>query len=261
MGLLLAPTISPCALPLAPPSWPVGERITYKLYWGLIPVGSARIWTEWAEQDGNRLLAIRIRTLSNRVIEKIYPVDDTIESLIDPGTFLPVRFTKNTSEGTRRHHEVTTFDRTNRVARWESLITHTQKLFAIQADTRDIPSLMYYLRSHAFTEEQREHFQVMADEKIYDLWVNVQKRETVSLPSYGDVDCLKMEPEAAFNGLFVRKGRIWVWVSTDPRCLAARIEASIPVANVRAVLQSVEGPGNDRWVNQTHRPPPPSGAP
>ena len=87
----------------------------------------------------------------------------------------------------------------------------------------------------------------MADEKIYDLWVNVQKREKVELPAYGPVDCLKLEPEAAFNGLFVRKGRMWVWISADPRCVATRIEASIPVANVHAVLQSVTGPGKDRW--------------
>ena len=251
LGLLctLAPPLRADTNDLAKASWPVGEKITYKLYWGFIPVGTAIVWTEWTELNSRRLLAIRLRTTSNKVIEKIYPVNDTIESLVDPDTFLPVQFTKNMSEGSSRHHEITTFDRTNLVAHWESMITHTTKVFRIEADTHDIPSLMYHLRNRTFTPGQREHFKVMADEKIYDLWVNVQKQETIDLPNHDDVRCLKIEPEAAFNGLFVRKGRMWVWISADPRCVAARIEASIPVANVHALLLTVEGPGNDRWVS------------
>lgn len=88
----------------------------------------------------------------------------------------------------------------------------------------------------------------MADEKIYDLWITADKNESVDLPGYDPMECIKIEPEAAFNGLFVRKGRMWAWISNDPRCLAARVEASIPVANVHAVLISVEGPGEDFWV-------------
>lgn len=230
-------------------SWPVGEKLTYQLHWGFIPVGTAIIWTEWTQaENGRRLLAIRMRTISNKFIEKIYPVDDTIESLVDPGPFLPVQFSKNMSEGSHRYHEVTVFDRTNLVANWESKLTGKKKVFRIEPDTRDIPTFMYAMRGKAFEPGKREHFRVMADEKIYDLWLNIKKREKVDLDNYDGVPCVKLEPEAAFNGLFVRKGKIWAWISSDPRCLAARIEASIPVANVHALLQKVEGPGSDFWV-------------
>jgi hypothetical protein len=231
-------------------SWPVGEKVTYRLYWGLIPVGIAVSWTEWVEVEGRRLIAIRLRTTSNKVVEKIYPVDATIESLVDPQSFLPVKFTKNMSEGTHRYHEITVFDHTNRVARWESKITGKTRTFAIEADTHDIPSFMYSMRCRKFEPGKREHFKVMADEKIYDLWLNIQKRETLNLPEYENVACLKLEPEAAFNGLFVRKGRMWAWISDDPRCLAAKMEVNIPVANIRGVLIQVEGPGNDFWVTR-----------
>lgn len=231
-------------------NWPIGEKITYRIYWGYLPVGTAISWTEWTEVEGRKLLAIRLRTLSNRVVEKIYPVDDTIESLVDPITFLPVRFAKNMSEGTHKYNEVTVFDRTNLVARWESKLTGKKRTFIIEPETRDIPSLMYLLRTNTFTVGKREHFRVMADEKIYDLWVNIQKKEKTDVPNYDEVASIKVEPEAAFNGLFVRKGKLWVWLSDDPRCLATRIEASIPVANVRAVVVQVEGPGKDFWIKQ-----------
>ncbi len=243
------PPPAPERLPGA--TWPVGEKITYRLYWGVIPVGTATITSEWVEENGRRLLALRMRTLSNKVIEKIYPVDDTIESLIDPETFLPVRFTKNLSEGRHRYLEVTTFEHTNGLARWESRISGRKKEFPIRPDTRDIPTLMYYLRSHTFVPGAREHFEVMADEKIYDLWVQTVAREKVKLPGYGAVSSLRIEPEAAFDGLFVRKGRVWVWVSDDPRRLATKIVASVPVASVRALLWRVEGPGDDFWVRSS----------
>ncbi len=229
-------------------NWPIGEKITYRIYWGIIPVGISTSWTEWTEYEGQKLLAIRMRTVSNKVVEKMYPVDDTIESLVTPDTFLPIRFSKDMSEGTHKYKEETLFDRTNLVARWESKLTGKKKEYPIEAETRDIPSLMYYLRNQTFTPGKREHFRVQADEKIYDLWLNVQKKEEVDTPNHGDVDSIKVEPEAAFNGLFVRKGRLWVWISNDPRHLASRIEASIPLANVRAVIIKVEGPGSDFWL-------------
>lgn len=256
-GAVFAATNSSEALPqyLGDHKWPVGEKLTYRLYWGYVPVGTAVIETEWTGPADRKLLAIRMRTESNKVIEKVYPVRDTIESLVDPETFLPVQFTKNLSEGTHRRYETTVFDRTNRVANWTARLSGRKKSFPIPPDIRDIPTLMYALRSHRFVPGSRETFKVMADEKVYDVGVTVRKKEKLDLPQHEDVRCILLEPDAAFEGIFVRHGRIWIWISDDERCLAARIEASIPVANVKAVLWSVEGPGNDRWIRKTEAPP------
>jgi hypothetical protein len=239
---------APATTNLAGFNWPVGEKLTYHIYWGYIPVGSASGWTEWVDYEGRRVLAIRMRTLSNKFVEKLYPVDDTIESLVDPVTFLPLKFTKNLSEGKNRYHEVTTFDHQNLVAHWESKITGKKRELKLTPDTRDIPSLMYYLRMRPFVPGTREHFYVMADEKIYDLWLNVQKKEMASLPYYGKVPSIKTEPEAAFEGLFVRRGKLWLWVSDDERRLATKVVGSVPVATINAVLWQVEGPGTDFWA-------------
>jgi hypothetical protein len=235
-------------------NWPVGEIITYHLHWGYIPVGSATGRTEWTDYNGRRVLAIRIRTLSNKFVEKMYPVDDTIESLVDPETFLPLQFTKNLSEGKHRYYEVTTFDHTNLLAHWESRITGKKRVFRLTPGIRDIPSLMYYLRTRTFTPGTREVFSVMADDKIYEMQLNIEKKERVDLPRYGKVASIRTEPEASFEGLFVRRGKIWVWISDDERRLATQIVGSVPVATVRAVLERVEGPGTDFWV--TNLPPP-----
>ena len=64
---------------------------------------------------GRRLVCIRSRAVSNKMIEKIYAVNDIVETVVDPATGLPVRFTKNLSEGPHRYHEITTFDHASRV--------------------------------------------------------------------------------------------------------------------------------------------------
>jgi hypothetical protein len=233
--------------------FPVGEELVYQVYWGFIPVGKTRIVTRWEERDGRRLLAIRYRTRSSKVLAAIYPVDDVTEVLIDPATFLPLKFTANLREGRHHKYEITTFDHARRTARWESLTKNKVKEYPIDPDTRDIVTFMYSMRSRPFRVGDRRHFRVMADEKIYDLYVHALNEEDIRLSGFGSVRSLRLEPTAEFNGLFVRKGRLWVWVSRDARMLCTKVVAEIPVGKIKAVLKSVHGPGDDAWIRSTAR--------
>lgn len=232
-------------------SFPVGQDLVYRIYWGVIPVGESFVKTQWVEEDGRRLLAATFRTRTNKFMERIYPVDDRIESLIDPGTLLPVRFIKKLSEGRYRCHEVTDFDHARRVARWESKTNGRTKEFEIDAETRDIVSFMYYARAMDFVPGQKRQFRVMADEKLYDLYVKPVGTEDVELENGKRLDCVKLEPEAAFEGLFVRKGRMWLWISRAAPRMVARLVARVPVASVKLVLAEVVNPGEDMVV-QAH---------
>lgn len=245
-------TVASADAPPPPTLWfPVGEELVYNIYWGVIPVGQTRITTEWIQEDGRTLLAIRYRTRSNRAIATLYPVNDTIEAVIEPTTFLPVRFEKNLREGRKRYHERTTFDHTALKAHWKSLLTGKEKIFDIDPDTRDLVTFMYYMRSQTFPEGVQSHYRVMADDKTYDLYLKAMSVESVKLKSYGRVPSLRLEPQAKFEGLFVRKGKMTVWVSRDARSLCTQVKAVVPVANVRVVLVDVNGPGDDQWVQRS----------
>lgn len=247
---VFARTNSPAAEPVdGPELWfPVGEELIYKIYWGIIPVAKTHITTEWIEEDGRTLLAIRYRTRSNKVIATIYPVDDKMESIIDPLTFLPVRFTKNLREGRHRYHETTTFDYENLKAHWTSFVKNKELTYDIEPDTRDLVSFMYYMRAKPFKSGDRQHHRVMADEKVYDLFLKVGKKTEVEIDDIGTVSCMHVEPKAKFQGLFVRKGKMHLLVSTDPRRLCTQVKAKVPVASIRVRLDAVLGPGDDFWV-------------
>ncbi len=228
--------------------FPVGEILRYRIHWGIVPVGACQVSTFWTELDGRRVLRIRVRTKSNRVIASVYPVDDVLETDVDPQTFLPLRFVKNLSEGKHRYHEVTVFDHAEGVARWASLITGRKKIIPIEPETRDILSFMYWRRQRPLDSGTTEQTRVMADNKIYDLWLTIGGIESVKLPAFGRVPSQRIEPDAAFQGLFVRKGRITLWTSADERRVLTRLVGAVPVAKIEAVLCDVRGPGEDTWT-------------
>ncbi len=94
--------------------FPVGEELVYHAHWGLFHVAESRTTVNWTNHEGRALLAVRIRTKSNKVISTVYPVDDTVETLIEPNTFLPVSFSKVLNEGRYHTDEVTTCSTTRR---------------------------------------------------------------------------------------------------------------------------------------------------
>ncbi|MDE0839940.1 MAG: DUF3108 domain-containing protein [Kiritimatiellae bacterium] len=231
----------------------VGEELYYKIYWGWIPVGKSRIITRWVEKDGKRFISIRFRTRSNSVIRKIYKVDDRFESIIDPETFLPVKFSKKLHEGKQRYHQATTFDHVNKVAIWKSFKKNEEKVLDIESDTRDILTSLYYMRSMKIEEGDHNAFTVMEGEKLYELEVQAHKVERVRTKGFGKVKALKLVPKAKFNGLFVQKGKMTTWGSTDERFVAVRIEGQIPVAKVKIILSEVYGPKEDFWTKKTKK--------
>jgi len=80
------------------------------------------------------------------------------------------------------------------------------------------------------------------------MFVKTMKQEEIDVDKYGDVLSTKYEPIAQFEGLFVSKGRMFMWVSNDDRRICTKLQAKIPVASVRMKLLDVDGPGDDFWV-------------
>jgi hypothetical protein len=230
--------------------FPVGEQLTYRVHWGVFQVAEAVVTTDWVRwSDGRLLLRIRYRTISNKFIASLYPVNDVIESYIDPATFLPVRFVKNMNEGTRHELAVTDFNHEKSTARWRKLVRkyHDWNL-PIAPGMRDIPSLSYWLRKDGFLGNTTNQFDVMADDKIYKVSLAVEDlNETIPIPDFGLIPALKGHLEASFEGLFVRKGKVDLWVSKGAPCLILRIDAEVPVAKIKVRLSKISGVGAEHW--------------
>jgi hypothetical protein len=231
----------------------VGEKLTYVVYWGWIGVGTSEATTQWVWRDAAWALQIRFRTQSHGVLNRIYPVDDVVEVYIDSDSLNPTYFVLDLKEGKHARDANTVFG-------WEKMeAVYTKKhedkddevkVVELEEGTRDLVSFMYFMRRHEFKDKETYEFKVLSDYKIYDLTVETDGHDNVRLENYGRVRSLKMNPKAQFEGVFVRKGEMEVWLSTDDRQLLTKLELDTPFANVRLLLRSVEGPGEDDWVKE-----------
>lgn len=230
--------------------FPVGETMEYKLYWGIIPVGRAELRTFWDTKDGTNVVVIRATARTTAVVAAIYPVEDIIESTIDPDTFLPLKYTQHLREGRHERDDEVVFHHDRGEAVWKKAGREGTKTIAIDKDTRDVLALTYMMRGAGFEVGQKQGFKVLVDDKLYQLDVEGVKREKRKVAGHGKIKCLEVEPKAAFGGIFVRKGKVRLWFSEDDRKVCVRMSAKVPLASIKAVLKKVTGPGDDFWVKE-----------
>jgi len=239
--LLILTMLPRCAAATNEFWFPVGEKLTYKLYWGIIPVGTSDLYSQWGEENGKTCLVLRATAKTGSFVAMIYPVDDFIESVVDPQTFLPVRYTQKLHEGRHVRDDTIIFDHKERKGYWKSGITGATNTMDILSDTRDVLCLTYYMRPKGTEIGAKEEFRVIVDDKLYVLGITVLGREDIKTPGMGKTKCLKIEPQARFGGIFVRKGRVMTWFSDDEKRICTRMEGKVPLANLKAILISVQG--------------------
>lgn len=229
--------------------FPVGEELVYSITWIGIPMASATVTTRLEMADGREVLALRMEARTYAFFEHIFKVEDVYETLVDPVTFLPIRYEQNLRERDYRCHEITTFDYTTRKAHYRQVEGKSEKIYDIKPDSRDIISFMFFMRSAQMQASSKYEYRVLVDEKLYDLFLTTDKTKRIDLPNYDqDVLSLEVKPQAKFDGLFVRKGKAKIWVSLDSRRLLTQARLSTPFGRVSITLHEVNGPGNDFWI-------------
>ena len=229
--------------------FPLNERLDYRISWNGIRVAWSTATTGMVEENGTNYVMVRVETQTYPVFNIFYQVNDLHECLIDPETLRPVRFEKTMREGSSHYHDVTTFDYTTGIAHFENLESGAVTNITIGADTRDYLSFMYFMRGQNLTPKTTTKYPVLADNKVYEVLVHSMGIEKIGLPNYPDVPSLRIEPEAAFNGLFVRSGKATLWVSRDSRRILTCLKARVPFGQVTVRLYDVSGDGNDFWIN------------
>jgi len=227
-----------------------GETTGYKVSWMGIPLAWSKNTTEAIVENGRELVRIRTVSKSYKAYGKIYKVDDIKEVDIDPKTGLPVRIDLRMHEGSIRKSELTLFDHANRTALFHDRIANTTNSVEIASQTRDIVSFLYSMRNEKPEDLAAKTHTLLVGGKLYDLNLKIRKEGRIKIPGYGKVDCIQLEPIAEFDGLFLRKGKIFFWVSKNNCRMITCIQAKVPVGKIKVKLQTVSGTGDEFWDNK-----------
>ncbi len=238
----------------APPDRPrVGERISFHGRWMGLPVGGGSIEVkDLVSYNGRDAYLIEAEGHSNDVLSTFYPIQDLLRSYLDAETLQPLRFEKYQREGHYRSQEIVNFDYERGVATYHSLLNNSTKEISLPADTHDIISAFYWLRMQPIDPSRTIPINIYSDERVYRTEIKPVKTVMLDLLRRGTFPCLMIEPVASFKGIFVRRGRMWVYVTTDAARMPLFVKISTPWGLMTGVIdrESLQRPGSARSTSR-----------
>ena len=232
----------PNNLPEVKAPWMKGEKLTFSLGWGFITAGTATLEVKPIADGKTELLT---HATGNKTINRIYPVNDTVYTRVRNKGLMTEVFRKRLHEGTFHNTSVIRFDRKGEKA-WLSdtvftdMKTRKPKRSAdtavtIQGMEHSIMSAFYYVRTMPLTVGDTSRFSAVSGKKRYELKVLVHGKEKVE-SVLGKVQCIKVEPVLDGDGIFVSKGRIFIWLTDDDRRIPVLMECEIALGSIKAKL-------------------------
>lgn len=207
-----------------------GESLVFELSWLGIVGGTAELKVEApAEHDGTLAYRITSHARSNQFFTKIYPVDDQIESLVEARRFRSLKYEKHLNEGGKHREELVRFDPVRNVA------VERGNEVATPAEVLDALAALYWVRGMDLAMGKSVQVPVHASGKNYQLTVDVLGREKLHT-AFGDRMAWKLEPHQQYEGVFAKKGRLWVWISDDPGRLPLLMKSTLTIGSIAARL-------------------------
>jgi hypothetical protein len=226
--------------PVPPDAHPftVGEKLTFSVRYEFVKAGEATIEVEdIVDFEGRKVYRLATVAKSTMPFSLVFEVEDRVESLMDVERLHSLRYEKNIKEGHYEKHEVVLFDQERHVA-----IYPGGKEIPLEPDALDVLSSLFYVRFMDLKVGSSVHIDNHADEKNYSLEIKILKEETIKVPA-GTFDCYVAEPILKAAGIFQHEGRLTVWIAKEHNNIPVKMESSIVIGAIKALLIRMENVG------------------
>ena len=241
-----------------------GERLVYDIRVNGMPAGKTLLEVKPGEKyrDDKTVWPVTLVTRSNRAVSLFYDVHDKARALIDVKGGFTRFFHIDRKEGDARGQEKIyfTYDIGNMEAQYERPRSDGQwrtHRIPLTGKMLDPLSAIYYLRSMAQPRTKTDNVNdgepaqielknlkvgesfllpICTDRRVWNTRITVKERIlSADFGGLKDRQCLVIEPEAEFKGLFERKGkmRIWVDIATG---IPLKMTVEIPIGPAEVIL-------------------------
>lgn len=215
-----------------------GERLEFVLKWSFVVAGYS---TMQIEPAGEGRLLMSITTKSSPFLSTFYKVHDRMESLVrDTDSMLPYYYHLKLREGKHRKERRVTYNQDAGTIVLNNIKDNKVKEYDALGEINDMISAFHRVRGLVGDVGDDVAVRVFDDGKLYDITVRVIKKETVTVPA-GTFDTVVIMPELKSEGIFVRKGKMLIWLTDDERHMPVKIKSKIKVGAVNAYLTYASG--------------------
>ena len=215
-------------------SFTIPEILNYDLTWTGIKAGEASLEIR---DEGNEMKIISTAR-SAKWVSVFYTVNDTVETRLSKkqsSIGQPVNYKINLREGRNRKNKEVMFDYRNLKA---LSIDHLDKERAeteIPARVFDSLSSFYYVRTLNLEVGRSVYVTVFDNKKVWDIEVQVLRKESVEVPA-GQFKTIVIKPLMKSEGIFYRKGDIFIWLTDDEKRTPVMLKTKVKVGSITARL-------------------------
>lgn len=229
----------------APPAkLPLGEKLTYRVRWLGIPVGTivASVAPELEQINGRNAYKVKVVVRTNDFCSAIYRIEDEFTSFIDVQTLATLRHKVHRREGRYKKDAVTDFNQKEHIAHFENFLDKSKKTFKIPEDTQDTLSACYYFRMLKLKLGDRIKYSVVNNEQNYELFGVIEKKKFIKIKELGNFESFFIQPYAkVLGGEKVKKGKVSGYFSSDKKRLPILAIVEAPLfTKVTATLFKIE---------------------
>ena len=214
----------------------VPERLVFDLTWAGIKAGTATLEVK-REENRTRIVST---ARSADWVSVFYTVDDMIETILsgpqpESAVGTPQNYRIRIREGRHRRNKEVLFDGPNHRAFFTDHISGEKKDLTIGENTFDPLSSFYYIRTLRAEVGKSLHVDVLDNKKLWNVEVQVIRKERIST-KLGDFDTIVIKPLMKSEGIFNRKGDMFIWLTDDEKRLPVKMQTRVVVGSITATL-------------------------
>jgi hypothetical protein len=217
-----------------------GEKLTYNISWSnVFSAGTAvmEVKKEKAE-DGGDVLRFISTARTTGMVDSVYPVRDTVQSVFDTRTMMSLSYSLNQSHGKRKRKRELVFDHGNK----KVTVTDDGKkeTLDVPGNVQDALSSLYYVRTlEEFTTGKPIVVTVHDSGKTWTVEVQVLGREKIKTP-VGEFNTIKLRTYPKYEGVFLNKGEIFIWLTDDSRKVPVLMKSTITIGSIVSMLTDMK---------------------
>ncbi len=217
-----------------------GEVLTYTISWSkIISAGTAVMEVKSdATADGSNVLRFVSTARSIGIVDKFYPVRDVVQSVFDPVADESLSYTLDQRHGTRKKNRELIFDHEKERVAYSA--NGHREFIDIPEHTQDALSSLYSLRMQKhFIEGKTITMNIHDSGKNWSVEIHVLGREKIKTP-VGEFDTIKVKTYPKYDGVFMHKGEIFMWLTDDQRKIPVLMKSTITIGSIVATLTDMK---------------------
>ncbi|MBI5747707.1 MAG: DUF3108 domain-containing protein [Nitrospinae bacterium] len=217
-----------------------GEELIYEISWFGISAGTGRLHVrDKIVREGREMYHIAYYANSSELFSKFYKVEDMAETFMDTRGFFPWSFKLKVREGKSKRDVETIFNQIDHKATFIK-DKDEPKTVSVPSAVQDAFSSLYYLRTKNLKVGEKVVIDVFEDKKNWQVEVYVLKKERIKIYS-GEVDTILVKPLLKYEGIFQRKGDLYIWLTDDERKIPVQVKTKVIIGSVYANIIDMRG--------------------